>query len=77
MEITLAHGSGGAATGELIRTVFAKLLTIPFCAKWTTAPWCPAAGSWLLPQTALWCSPCSSPAATLAAWRCAAPSMTC
>ena len=24
MEITLAHGSGGAATGELIRTVFAK-----------------------------------------------------
>ena len=29
MEITLAHGSGGAATGELIRTVFAKAFDNP------------------------------------------------
>ena len=75
MEITLAHGSGGAATGELIRTVFAKAFDNPILRQMDDSAVVP--GSWLLPQTALWCSPCFSPAVTLAAWRCAAPSMTC
>ena len=77
MEITLAHGSGGAATGELIRTVFAKAFDNPILRQMDDSAVVPGAGSWLLPQTALWCDPCFSPAVTLAAWRCAAPSMTC
>ena len=44
MEITLAHGSGGAATGELIRTVFAKAFDNPILRQMDDSAVVPGSG---------------------------------
>ena len=45
MEITLAHGSGGAATGELIRTVFAKAFDNPILRQMDDSAVVPGSGA--------------------------------
>lgn len=77
MEITLAHGSGGAATGELIRTVFAKAFDNPILRQMDDSAVVPGSGQLAVTTDSFVVQPLFFPAVTLAAWRCAAPSMTC
>lgn len=39
MKITMAHGSGGRATSQLITGIFEKILIMIFYPGWRIPPW--------------------------------------